>query len=412
MRNKLPYPILVLLILLAFIACSKSSRNNLQITPDRTNLIDSLLTHAVINQEIPGAVAFISQNGKTIFHQAYGFRNIGSQVPMLKNDIFRVASMTKGLTAVAILQLYERGLLLPDDPVSKYIPEFRNPRVLVDILPDSGFTAKPASGEITIRQLLTHTSGIGYGFQDERYNKLITKNNISEGFEDDDRTSLENIRRLAKIPLLNNPGEKYTYSLSYDVLGVTVEIVSGLRFDQYIKQFILDPLGMTDSYFVIPEKEQSRLVAAYQPADNGNGLQLTSYPDTVYPCIKTRQYFSGGADLCSTAEDYGKFIQMVMNKGVYNNARILGERFVKMMLSKQTSLDDGGSTQGFAAWVTNKKGAAEGPMTLGSFGFGGFWDTYGWADVQGDFVAVLLLQMYPTNKYQIHEKFKKLVYGK
>ena len=127
-------------------------------------------------------------------------------------------------------------------------------------------------------------------------------------------------------------------------------------------------------------------------------MEPTTYPDTDYPRIKNRQYFSGAADLCSTAEDYGKFIQMVLNKGVYNNKRILSERSIEMMLSKQTNLDDGDSDQGFATWVTNAKGAAEGPMAKGSFGFGGFWDTYGWADPQRNFVAILLLQMYPNNQ--------------
>jgi len=377
----------------------------------RVNLVDSLLNNAIWNNEIPGAVVYINRNGKEVFHKAYGYRNLENKVPLLKDDIFRMASMTKALTAVAVLQLYERGLLFLDDKVSKHIPEFRNPQVLIDVLPDSGYTSKPASGEITIRQLLTHTSGIGYGFQDDRYNALIIKNNISEGFEDDDRTSLENIQRIAKLPLLYDPGEKYTYGLSYDVLGVVIETISGMRFDKYIKHYILDPLGMGDSYFIVPEKEQYRLVTPYQPAETGYGLEPTTYPDTAYPRIKARQYFSGGADLCSTAEDYGKFIQMVQNKGVYNNTRIIGERFIEMMLSKQTSLDDGSYEQGFAAWVTNARGAAEGPMAVGSFEFGGFWDTYGWADPKGNFVAVLLLQMYPNNQHKIHEKLKIITYG-
>ena len=177
------------------------------------------------NNEIPGAVAYINRNGKEVFFKAYGYRNLENKVPMHKDDIFRMASMTKALTAVAILQLYERGLLFLDDKVSKYITEFRNPQVLIDVLPDSSFTSKSASSEITIRQLLTHTSGIGYGFQDERYNALVIKNNISEGFEDDDRTSLENIQRIAI--LLFRSGEKYTYGLSYDVLGVVIETISG-----------------------------------------------------------------------------------------------------------------------------------------------------------------------------------------
>jgi len=385
-------------------------KSNQSISVNRANLIDSLLNNAVKNNEIPGAVVYISRKDKEVFYKAYGFRNLENEIPMQKNDIFRMASMTKGLTAVAVLQLYERGLISLDDKISKYIPEFKNPQILVTVLPDSSFTSKPAKSEITIRQLLTHTSGIGYGFQDERYNSLVIKNKISEGFEDDSRTSLENIRRIAKLPLLCEPGEKYIYSLSYDVLGVLIEKISGMRFDTYIKKHILDPLGMTCSYFIIPEKEQYRLVTAYQPTENGKGLERTSYPDTAYPSIKTRQYFSGGADLCSTAEDYGKFIRMIKNKGIYNNTRILGERFIEMMLTKQTAFDDGSSDQGFAAWVTNAKGAAESPMSVGSFGFGGFWDTYGWADPKGDFVAVLLLQMYPGNKHKIHEKFKVVTY--
>ena len=392
-------------------SCSQNKMNS-KVTPAyRLNLIDSLFNTAVIKNEIPGAVVYINRNGKELFHKAYGYRNIANKVPMHKDDIFRVASMTKALTAVAVLQLNERGLLFLDDKVSMYIPEFKNPKILIDVLPDSCFTSKPARGEITIRQLLTHTSGIGYGFQDERYNALVIKNNISEGFEDDDRTSLENIRRIAGLPLLFEPGEKYTYGLSYDVLGVVIEIISGMRYDKYIKEYILDPLSMNNSYFIIPEKEQYRLVTPYQPEENGIGLQPTTYPDTAYPKIKTRQYFSAAADLCSTAEDYGKFIQMILNKGTYNNKRIIGERFIEMMLSKQTTLDDGNYDQGFAAWVTNEKGAAEGPMALKSFGFGGFWDTYGWADPKDNYVAVLLLQMYPNNNYRIHEKFKTITYG-
>ena len=375
----------------------------------KVNRIDSLLNSAVNNNEIPGAVAYINRSGKEVFHKAYGYRKLENRVPMQKDDIFRMASMTKALTAVSVLQLNERGLLFLDDEVGKYIPEFRNPRVLIDVLPDSGFTSKPASGEITIRQLLTHTSGIGYGFQDDRYNALVIKLNISEGFEDDSRTSMENVLRIAKLPLLYEPGTKYTYGLSYDVLSVIIEIVSGMRFDKYVTQNILKPLGMLDSYFVVPVEEQHRLVNIYEPL--GDKLILTTYPDTAYPRIGTRQYFSGGADLCSTAKDYGNFIQMVQNKGVYNNTRILGERFIEMMLSKQTQLDEGNSDQGFAAWVTNAKGAAEGPMSVGSFGFGGFWDTYSWADPKKDFVAVLLLQMYPNNIHKIHEKFQFITYA-
>jgi len=401
--------VLFILSLIVNLSCNPPKKKELFMSANGVK-IDSLFNQAVSKHEIPGAVAFIQHEGKIVLHKAYGYRNLENKVPMQKNDIFRMASMTKGLTAVAVLQLCERGLLSLDDEVRKYIPEFSDPGILIDVLPDSGFTSKPAAGQITIRQLLTHTSGIGYGFQDDRYNALIIKNNISEGFEDDDRTSLENIRCLAKMPLLFEPGEKYTYSMSMDVLGVVIEIVSGLRYDQYIMQNILIPLGMTDSYFFIPEQEQYRLVSIYQPTEDGTGLETTTYPDTAYPRIANRQYFSGGSDLCSTAEDYGKFIQMIQNGGVYNGTRILSGEYVKMMLSRQTSFSEDASFQGFAAWVTNEKGAAEGPMSAGSFGFGGFWDTYGWTDPEGRFVAVLLLQMYPNNQHKIHERFQAASY--
>jgi CubicO group peptidase (beta-lactamase class C family) len=401
----------LILLSIVIISCKRGLEHQKNAFVLKTAIIDSLLNSAVINQEIPGAVACLVIDGKVVYNKAFGWRNIENKIPMKENDIFRMASMTKGLTAVAILQLCERGLLLLDDNISKYIPEFKNPQVLINILPDSGFVSRPAKSEITIRQLLTHTSGLGYGFQDEKYNALIIKNNISEGFEDDSRTSLENIRRLAKIPLLCEPGEKYIYSLSYDVLSVIIEKISGLRFDRYITRNILDPLGMNDSYFLVPPEKQVRLVSIYQPKTEGRGLVTTTYPDTAYPKIMTRQYFSGGADLCSTAEDYSKFVQMVLNKGSLNNTRILGKRYVEMMLSKQTRFEGGNADQGFAAWVTNAAGAAGGPMSKGSFGFGGFWDTYSWADPEENFVAVLLLQMYPGNQADIHQKFQQIVYG-
>ena len=400
---------LILITILLF-SCNTVKQNSSGVNTKGEKIIDSLLNSAVKNSEIPGAVVYISRYGKELFHKAYGFRNIGENIPMAKSDIFRMASMTKGLTAVAVLQLCEKGLLSVDDDVSKYIPEFSDLKILTKVLPDSGFESVPCKGKITIRELLTHTSGIGYGFQDDNYNALVIKNNISEGFEDDDRTSLENIQRIARLPLLFKPGEKYLYGLSYDVLGVVIEQISGMRFDQYIKKNILDPLEMKESFFVIPENEQYRLVAPYQPATVGTGLEPTSYPDTKYPLIMTRRYFSGGADLCSTAEDYSRFLQMMLNKGIYNGKRVLGSEYVEMMLSKQTPFETGPSDQGFAAWVTNEKGAAEGPMPKGSYGFGGFWDTYGWVDPSNDFTAVLLLQMYPTNIHKIHEKFRTVTY--
>lgn len=399
------------LLLLVTAACNSPLNSRISTASYRTRLLDSLLESAVKNSEIPGAVAFLTRNGEEVYHKAFGMSDIEKNIAMKEDDIFRLASMTKAVTAVGVLLLCERGLLFLDDEIGKYIPEFKDPRILIEILPDSSFTSSPAQGEITIRQLLTHTSGIGYGFQDRRYNALVRHNKVSEGFGRDTRTSLDNTRKIAKLPLLFEPGQEYRYSMSYDVLGTLIEVVSGMRYDKYIQHFILDPLGMNNSYFIIPPEEQDRLVTVYQPGGEGPGFTAASYLGTNYPLIETKQSFSGGSDLCGTAEDYAKFVQMVLNKGVYNNSRIIGERYIEMMLSKQTPFDDEYSDQGFSAWITNSKGAAIGPKNAGAFGFGGFFDTYSWADPEGNFVAVLLLQMFPTNQYAIHEKFQSITYG-
>jgi CubicO group peptidase (beta-lactamase class C family) len=413
MKKKLTHQVFLFVSFLILSSCHQNNKgveNSINLSAS-TDIIDSLFNAAVSNKDIPGAVAYIIRDGNVVYEKSFGWRNIEKEIPMEANDIFRMASMTKGLTAVSVLQLCQRGLISLDDNLSKYIPEFSTPQVLVRIMPDSTWVGRPAKSEITIRQLLTHTSGIGYGFMDEKYNSLIIKNKISEGFEDDDRTSLENIQKLAKIPLMCDPGEKYIYSMSYDVLGVVIEKVSGMRYDRYVAKNILQPLQMNESYFIVPEDEQFRLVSIYQPSSGGKGLEPTTYPDTAYPVIASRQYFSAGGDLCSTAQDYARFVQMILNKGALDNVRVLGERYVEMMLSRQTSLEDGDSYQGFAAWVVTTKGAAKGPMPAGAYGFGGFWDTYSWADPGKNFVAVLLLQMYPGDQINIHQKFQSIVYG-
>lgn len=397
-----------LLFVFIMFSCNNNEKNKSLTT--KTYRLDSLFQAAVKNSEIPSAAILITKNQKEVFHKVYGFKDLENEISLKENDIFRLASMTKAVTVIAVLQLQEKGLLNLDDELSVFIPEFKNPQILEDVLPDSTFIAKPATAEITIHQLLTHTSGIGYGFQDDRYNTLVIKNKVSEGFCEDERTSLENSKKMASLPLLANPGEKYIYSMSYDVLGTVIEVVSGLRYDDYIMQHILEPLEMSDSYFIVPVSERKRMVNVYQPTNDKNGLMPTTYKDINYPIIDNKQFFSGGADLCTTAKDYMKFVHMILNKGKHNNIQILGEAYIKMMLTKQTNLDDGDSDQGFAAWVTNEKGAEKGPMSVGSYGFGGFFDTYIWTDPKKNFTATLMLQMYPTNAHNIHGKYQQIVY--
>lgn len=393
---------------IVFFSCKDRSESNI-ITFDFAQ-IDSLFNHSVLNKEIPGAVAFISYKGQEVLNRAYGYKNIEDKTKVTPSSIFRMASMTKALTAVSILQLVEQSKLKLDDPLKKYLSEFSNMEILVDVLPDSTFTSIPAKNDITIQQLLTHSSGLGYGFQDEKYNALVIKNNISEGFCPDNRTSFENTKKIAELPLLTEPGEKNIYGLSYEVLGTLIEKITGMRYDDYVIKNILEPLGMDNSYFLIPKEHRYRLPDVYEPGENGQGLVQTSYHDIEYPILDFREFYAGGSDLSSTAQDYNKFLMMIENKGEYNGNRILGEKYIKMMISKQSSLNEGDSYQGFAAWIVNEKGAGNGLRPKGSYDFGGFFDTYCWVDPTNEFSAILLLQMYPNNAHDVHWKFQQKVY--
>jgi len=381
-------------------------------TPAHYNFkaIDSVLINSIELNHIPGAVAYISHKGDEVYHKAFGYKNIAQKAPMKTKSLFRLASMTKAVTAVAILQLNEKALLQLDDPIKKYIPEFSEPTILKKILSDSSYSSHPAKSDITIRQLLTHTSGIGYGFQNYQYNKIVLKNEVSEGFCEDSRTSMENTRKIAKLPLLAEPGQKYIYGLSYDVLGTLIEVISGKRYDDYVLENIFYPLNMSDSYFIVPKEQQYRIADVYEPLANNNGIAPTTYKDINYPVLGYREFFSGGADMISTANDYNKFLNMLVNEGNYEDKKILSALSVKMMLTPQTSLNEGGSYQGFATWVVNNEGAKNGLRPEGSFDFGGFFDTYCWVDPEQEFTAILLLQMYPNNTHDVHWKFQKAVY--
>ena len=401
-------PLVAILLCCVFASCKEQSPKETSALNFRG--VDSLLNASVEQHHIPGAVAFVSHKGEPVFSKAFGYKNVQNATEMSTKTLFRLASMTKALTAVSILQLAEKQQLDLQDPVKKYLPEFANPEILVEVHSDSSFTSQPAENDITIHQLLTHTSGIGYGFQNEEYNKIVLKNEVSEGFCEDARTSLENTNKIAALPLLAEPGTTYIYSLSYDVLGTLIEVVSGQRYDGYVQEHILTLLGMSESYFTVPENEQYRLASVYQPTEDNENIVFTTYEDIEYPTLTHRQFFSGGADLVATAEDYNKFLMMLVNQGSNGTEQLLQPSSVRLMLSPQTPLGEDESVQGFAAWMVNDKGAKNGLRPKGSYDFGGFFDTYCWVDPDRDFTAVLLLQMYPTNAHDVHWEFQKSVY--
>ncbi len=386
--------------------------------PDRLNRIDQMIEEAIAEGEIPGGVALIARNGKIVYHKAFGQSNAELGTAFEKNDIFRIASQTKAITSTAVMMLWEEGHFQLDEPISKYIPEFENTGVLATFVEsDSSFTTSPLSTPITIRHLLTHTSGIGYGMidGDPRFRKAFAKAEIIDAFTAEAVTLKENVPKIAQMPLHHQPGEGWTYSEGLDVLGRFVEIVSGMPFDEFLKSRIFDPLGMEDTWFYLPEQLSDRLVPV-QYKDGGIWKVFeTDVFNINYPVEGARNFFSGGAGLSSTARDYFVFLQMMLNKGVYNEVRLLSRTTVETMMVNQIGdhWEGGPSDFNLAFSVVNAdhgvaKGGLGGP---GTFEWGGYFNTQYFADPGEQVIGILMKQTQGNAGDQTGWKFKQMVFA-
>ena len=366
---------------------------------ERIARIETMCTDAVSKGDLPGIVTLVARNGKIVFYKAFGKADNEKNRNLKRDDIFRIASQTKAITATAVMILWEEGKFRLDDPISMYIPEFKNPRVLNSFqYKDTSYTTSPASREITIRQLLTHTSGIGYGAidGDERMKMIYEKAGIIDAFTTRDVAIKENIKKLAKLPLHANPGEKYTYSEGLDVLGYFIEILSGMPFDQFLRKRIFDPLGMNDTWFYLPSEKTGRLVAVQQKNDKGEWVHYpTTFYDPDYPIKGAKKFFAGGAGLSSTAKDYSTFLQMYLNGGELNGVRIISRTTVQTILSNQSGTLFGGADKffGLAFSVVTEKGEVKGDLSsAGTFEWGGYFNTQYWADPKEKTIGIIMKQ--------------------
>ncbi|HAH22534.1 MAG TPA: serine hydrolase, partial [Prolixibacteraceae bacterium] len=324
---------------------------------------------------------------------------------------------SKAITATGIMMLWEEGKFQLDDPISKYIPEFKNPQVLKSFNPaDSTYTTDPAKSEITIRQLLTHTSGVGYGVIDpsEQMKMIYAKAGITDAFTTKKVTIADNERKLAKLPLHFNPGEKYSYSEGLDVLGYFIEVVSGMPFDVYLKTHIFDPLGMEDTRFYQPEEKAGRLVAVQQKGSNGKWEKYpVTFYDTDYPIKGAKTFFSGGGGLSSTAKDYATFLQMYLNGGEYNGIRLLSHTTIEAIMGNQIGNIWGENPEkvyGLAFSVVTRKGEEKGGMgSEGTFEWGGYFNTQYFADPKEKVIGILMKQTQGPVNDETGWKFKQLV---
>ena len=418
--------ILFLGIVLSINAQTKSIKNSPVLTEgtpesvgmsaERLARIETMCSDAVVKGEIPGIVALVARNGKIVYYKAFGKADNQSGRNLKRDDIFRIASQSKAITSTAVMMLWEEGKFRLDDPISKYIPEFKNPQVLKTFqYSDTSYTTTPASGEITIRQLLSHTSGLGYGVidGDERFKMIYHKAGTTDAFTEKQITIAESVKKLAKLPLHHNPGEKFTYSEGLDVLGYLVEIVSGMPFDQYLKKHLFEPLGMNDTWFYLPNEKANRLVSVQQKNDKGEWERYPStFYDPDYPIKGAKTFFSGGAGLSSTAKDYATFLQMYLNGGELNGIRILSRTTVQTILSNQIGniWGDTGKYFGLAFSVVDQKGQGLGDLgSTGTFEWGGYFNTQYFADPKEKIIGILMKQTQGNVNDNTGWKFRQLI---
>jgi CubicO group peptidase (beta-lactamase class C family) len=400
----------------ADLSFTEGSPESVGMSSERLARIDSLCQKAVAKNQIPGAVALVARDGKIVYHKAFGMADNQSGRELRSDDIFRIASQSKAITSTAVMILWEEGKFRLDDPISKYIPEFKNPQVLKTFNPkDSSYTTVPAVGEITIRQLLNHTSGLGYGLigDDERIRKIYQKAGIVDAFSSENVSIGENIRKLAKLPLLFNPGERFNYCEGLDVLGYFIEIESGMPFDVFLRTRLFDPLGMDDTWFYLPDDKASRLVSVQKP-ENGKWVRYpVTFYDPDYPIKGAKKFFPGGAGLSSTAKDYATFLQMYLNGGELNGNRILSRTTIESMMANQNIKIWGENSESYYAMafgVLTKNGVYKGGEgSEGTFSWGGYFSTTYFADPKEGTIGILMKQTQGADSDDTEWKFKILV---
>ena len=392
------------------------------LSSERLERIASAIQKSIDDGRIAGGVSLVARHGKIAYLKAVGMADRDAKKPMQTDSIFRMCSMSKPLTSVAVMMLYEEGRFTLNQPLSDFLPEFKNMKVLDPPWPQDK-TSPPgalvdAKRPITIFHLLTHTSGLTYG--GARLSKAYRDAGVTTGLVQQEGTIAEGVKKMASVPLLFQPGDVWEYSLADDVLGRLVEVVSGMPFDKFLEERLFKPLGMKDTCFFLPEEKVARLATAYTYYPE-KGLQPILYGQVVkegefdagysadYPYRGPRTYFSGGAGLCSTAEDYYRFCQMMLNGGELNGVRIISRKSVELMSQNhvQGKRDDGYGL-GFGDISEPKQLTELG--SVGAYHWGGFYYTTFVIDPKEDLIAIFMGQLHPTGGLNLDSKAIRLAY--
>lgn len=395
----------------------RATPESIGLSSERLARIRPVVQSYIDQGRIAGTLTLVMRKGKVAHLESAG--NMDEGKPMREDAIFRIASMTKAITSVAVMVLYEEGKLLLDDPVSKFIPEFKDSQVAIPGEDKKSFTLAPAKTAITVRHLLTHTSGITYRFIGaEPWAKLYKEAGISDGLVQTEGTIGDKIKKLARLPLMHQPGERYSYGLNTDVLGYLVEVVSGMTLDQFFQKRIFEPLQMKDTHFFLPEEKLSRLAAVYNQLPDGRIKRMNDDPDDrgnlVYSASfhykGPRTFYSGGAGLASTISDYARFLQMMLGGGELDGARVLSRKSVELMTVNHVGelFGNGGFGLGFSVVRDLGKGSELG--SVGQYGWGGFFHTNFFVDPKEKMIGIFMSQLYPAAGLRLHERFRSLAY--
>lgn len=372
------------------------------LSSERLQRIAATVQREIDNQHIAGAVTLVARKGRVAWLKGQGSMDREAGKAMRPDAIFRICSMTKPITTLAAMLLYEDGRFLLEDPVSKYLPEFKNPRVLVK--PSSGqpYTI-PASHEITIRNLLTHTSGLTYNWNPD-LGARYTEAKVAHGLLQYDGTIGDSVRALAAQPLLFQPGERFEYSLSLDVVGRLIEVISGKTLDQFLRERVFEPLRMNDTHFFLPEEKVARLATAYTWYE-GKGLHR--FPDQPitegsfvysadYPYRGPKKLYSGGGGLCSTAGDYARFCQMMLNGGKLDGTRLLSRKTVELMTHDQLGKISPDQAFGLGFGIAGAKAPLTELGSPGTYSWGGFFYTAFFIDPKEEMIGIFMAQLHPA----------------
>ena len=377
----------------------------------RLQRLHGLFRAYVDNGDMAGAATLIARRGRVAHLGTFGMAHRDEGRAIAADTLFRIASMTKPITSVAVMMLVEEGRVLLNDPVARYLPEFSDAKVLERVGDEGAFRLVEPARAMTVRHLLTHTSGLTYG--DAEGNEVVASYyrvaNIAGSFGGAE-TLATAVGRIGRLPLAFHPGENWAYGFSTDVLGRLVEVVSGVDLAEFFRTRIFQPLGMSDTHFYLPPDKVRRLARVYTRKETG---VLEWFP-AEYPYDGPSAYLSGGAGLTSSILDYARFLQMMVQRGTLNGERILGPRTVDLMTTNHigAGVTTHGPGYGFGLGfdVHADPGLSGSPKGIGSYAWGGYWHTGFWVDPGAELFAIMMAQLIPSDHVDTGEKLPHLVY--